>query len=100
MVQSGHATRTDDPLTFGVLDVLDAATVPQKFSQRRLAFRIRSLPEIHSIVHQKVKSAGTRVLIVNSTMERVELSHAIRVEPNDFGVKNGRALNPCCVLDD
>ena len=86
-------------MALSVFDVLDAATVPQKFSQCRFAFHIGSSPEILCIVHQKVESAGTRALIVNSTMQRIELRHAIPVEPNHFGVKNGRALNPCCVLN-
>ena len=76
-------------VALSLFDVLDAATVPQKFSQCRFAFHIGPSPEILSIVHQKVESAGTRVLIAHSTMQRIELRHAIPVEPNDFGVKNG-----------
>jgi hypothetical protein len=81
-----------------VFDVLDAPTVPQKLPQRCFALYVSLAPQVIAVEHQEIKSASTRVLIVNSTMQRIEVWHSIRIKPDNFGVKNCRSVDPRCRL--
>ena len=86
-------------MALGVFDVLDAATVPQEFSQGRFTFDVRAAPQIVAVEHQKIESVGSRILIVDPTMQRVEIRHPLQVKPNNFSIKNGFAFDLCCCLD-
>jgi hypothetical protein len=55
-------------MTFGVLDVLDAATVPQKLSQRCFAVHIGLAAKIFSIQYQKIERACRNVAVINPTI--------------------------------
>src|SRR5262245_22804334 len=82
-----------------MFDVLNAATVPQKFSQRRLSLQVRLPPHIVAIEHQQIESAGSRIQVIHSTVQGVEIRQPLKVKPNNFSIKNCRALDLCRRLD-
>jgi len=60
-------------MTFGVLDVLDAATVPHKLSQRCFAVHIGLAAKILSIQHQKIERACRKLAVTNPTIQNIEI---------------------------
>ena len=86
-------------MPLGVFNVLNATTMSQKLPQRRFAFHIGPAPQIVTVEHQKIKSAGSRVLIINSAVEGFENRHPFEIKPNNFSIKNCRALDLCRRLD-
>jgi hypothetical protein len=81
-------------IAFGVFDALNTATGALKhFAQHGLTLCKRLPANVVAIVHQDVKSEGCCCRVIDPTMQGIELRNAIWVEPNDFSIENGRALN-------
>src|SRR6476620_416221 len=87
-------------MALGVLNVLDAATVSQKFPQRRLAFHIGPAAQIVAVEHQKIESKCAGSLVVDPTMQRVEVRNPVRPDPDNLSVKNCGALDMGRSIDD
>src|SRR5262245_29704621 len=52
-----------------------------------------------SIEHHQVESAGRNLGIVHPTMQRIENSHSVRVQPDNLGVDNRGAFYASRVPD-
>jgi hypothetical protein len=48
----------------------------------------RDHPSDVTVAHKKVKRAGGRSGVVGTAMQRLEVRHAVGVEPNHFGINN------------
>src|SRR5262249_55835136 len=83
-------------MALGMFYVLDAATVPQQFSQRRLALNVWLTPYVLAVDHDKVESASAGSLVIYSAVQGVEVRHPIKVQPNDLSIKNCCAFDPRC----
>src|SRR5262245_27745194 len=55
------------------------------------------LPNVVTIEHKQVKRTGGRPTVIGAAVQCFKVRHAVRAKPNNFGVKNSRAVNPCRV---
>jgi hypothetical protein len=77
-----------------MFDVLNAATGTLKqFAKDSFALGKRLSPNVFSVVHQKIEGEGNRRPVIDPAMQCIELRNAVRIEPNNFSIENGRALN-------
>ena len=86
-------------MALSVFNVLDAATVSQKLSQRGLAFHIGPASEIVAVEHQEIESTSAGTFIVDPTVQRVEVRNPIQPNPDNLSVKNCVAFDMCRSID-
>src|SRR5262245_53150924 len=86
-------------MAFSVFNVLDTATVPQKFPQCRFALYIRPAPQIVAVEHQKVERAGRSLGVIHSTVQGIENGNAFGIQPDHLSVHYRGAFNESGVPD-
>src|SRR6516225_6939670 len=84
-----------------MFDVLNATTrTDQELAESGLAFDERPAPQIIPVPHQQIESAGYRLLISGAAMQGIKLRHALVIETDHLGIKDGSALDARRFLDD